>query len=223
MSHRPFVPLLMVICAFTAQARAADPSELCHSAAQQAASESGVPLQLLQALMLTETGRARGDGGLEPWPWALNRGGKSLWFTTRAEALTYLETALQEGVTNIDIGCFQLNWRWHGDAFASPDAMLQPAANADYAARLVARLHAKTGDWMTAAAAYHSSTPAYAERYMARFGPIYAALGGEEPDAPRAVISPRENRFPLLQAGGGATAGSLVPLAGRGQPLIGGS
>ncbi|MCB6177937.1 transglycosylase SLT domain-containing protein [Rhodobacter sp. Har01] len=199
----------------------ASPADLCLAAARSAAAETGVPLRVLLALTLTETGRADGDGALLPWPWTLNKGGEGLWFDSRDTALAHLETALAEGATNVDVGCFQLNHRWHAQSFDSLTAMLDPEENALYAARYVFRLYQDTGDWTEAAAAYHSGTPEYAERYLARFEPIYAALDGRLPED-RAPDPVRENRFPLLLAGTPQSAGSLVPMSGAGIPLIGG-
>lgn len=214
------VAALTVALAGAASA-ATDPADLCVAAARSAAAETGVPLQVLLALTLTETGRAGPDGALSPWPWALNKGGEGLWFDSRDAARDHLEAALSKGTTNVDVGCFQLNHRWHGQAFDSLDAMLDPEENARYAARFVLRLYQDSGDWTAAAAAYHSATPENAERYLDRYKPIYAALGGavSEESTP---VAPRENRFPLLLAGTPQSAGSLMPMQGAGSPLIGG-
>lgn len=215
----PAAPLLLaLLAAGPAQASSA----LCLAAAERASAETGVPLRLLLAISLTETGRKGASGGLEPWPWALNRGGESLWFQTEDEALAAVEQILAEGTTNVDLGCFQLNWRWHAEAFPSAAAMIDPEENARYAADLVARLYGETGDWRAAVAAYHSTTPDRAEVYLARFDPIYAALGGDQPALATAEAAPRENLFPLLQAGAVLSAGSLVPMAAPPRPMFGG-
>lgn len=217
------VALLVALFTVPALARGSERSampDLCIRAAEEAARKTGVPLQVLLALTLTETGRRR-DGVLQPWPWALNQGGKGHWFPTKDEALAFLSDAVDRGVGNIDVGCFQLNYRWHGAAFDSLDQMMDPHVNALYAARLVARHAADRGDWLAAAGAYHSATPDKAETYLARFGPIYAALGSVS--APEeAADQPRVNRFPLLMAGQSASAGSLVPSIATGPALFGG-
>lgn len=212
------------VCPTQGDARTS-PANLCVAAAQQAAQETGVPLRVLLALTLTETGRKSPEGYLVPWPWALNKGGESMWLDSREEAQGQLENELAQGTTNIDVGCFQLNHRWHGSAFDSLDAMMDPATNALYAARLMLQLYQDSGDWSEAAAAYHSATPEYAERYMSRFTPIYDSLA-ELPDATQMAAAPsRErgpNRFPLLLAGQPRGAGSLVPLGQAATPLFGG-
>lgn len=199
----------------------ADVDAICLLAAERAATQTGVPLDVLAALTLTETGRAQ-EGSLKPWPWALNEAGKSLWFESRSEALDYLVAATEGGTTNIDVGCFQINYRWHGDAFRSLEEMVDPGANALYAARLIKRLYAESGSWVDAAGAYHSGTPDLAERYLARFVPIYEGLSDTQTqDISVADSSHARNGFPLLKAGPAATGGSIVPLLQSSGPLFG--
>lgn len=208
------------------QSLASSPADLCIAAAHTAAARTSVPLRVLLAVTLTETGRSAGQA-LKPWAWALNRGGESLWFETGDETRRYLQRALAEGTSNIDVGCFQLNWRWHGQEFASLEAMLDPESNALYAARYLERLYAESGDWTRAAGAYHSADPGFVRKYLARWSPIYAGLEGLEDSLPvySSAVSPlpRENRFPLLRAGASASPGSLVPMiSGAAMPLFGG-
>lgn len=210
----PLVLLALLPASAAAMERTAD---MCVAAAEHAARKTAVPLQVLLALTLTETGR-QSDDGLAPWPWALDHAGESLWFDTRDAAMTALQDVLGSGAENIDVGCFQLNVYWHSGAFASLYDMLDPEANALYAAQHIQQLYDRLGDWQAAAAAYHSSTPAFAERYLARYVPIYNALSQNKD--PALVL--RSNSFPLLQVGSFGMGGSLVPLGAALRPLIGG-
>ncbi len=164
--------------------RAAHPSELCLRAANRAADRHGVPRDVLAAIALTETGTTRA-GRRGPWPWTLNIEGAGRWFDSRAEALAAAEAAIRAGRVSTDLGCFQINFRWHGSAFAGPEEMLDPAAGADYAARFLADLHAEAGDWTVAAGWYHSRTPSHARRYRAVFTRARAEIG-RSPPAPAA-------------------------------------
>lgn len=199
--------------------RADETSDLCINAAQNAAQDIGVPVEVLIALTLTETGRG-GPEGMMPWPWAVNLSGESHFPASATDAAELVQHGLDAGLTNIDLGCFQLNWRWHGAHFPSVEAMLDPQSNATYAAEFIAGLYAKTGSWRDAAADYHSQTPEKASVYLARFEPILAAL--METDRPEADPPPRESRYALLQAGVAGSPGSLVPLSGAARPLFGG-
>lgn len=217
-----------------------DPSQICDQVALLASEKTGVPLSVLKAISLTETGHKRG-GRLRPWPWTVNMEGKGMWFDSRDEARAYVDKEFARGARSFDVGCFQINYRWHGEAFASIDELFDPVANGLYAARLLSQLHAETGSWGKAAGAYHSRTEKFAERYQARFErlrtPLLAEDGRAIPEIPDIVLAAngpdgaevmsqvaRVNRYPLLQAGNGLALGSLVPLSGRAAaPLYGAS
>jgi hypothetical protein len=158
-----------------------DPSQICEEAAQQASRDSGVPLDVLRAISLTETGR-RHAGGFRPWPWTVNMQGTGLWFDTPDEALAYVDRKFSGGARSFDVGCFQINYKWHGQAFSSISQMFEPAANARYAANLLRSLHGELGSWSAAAGAYHSRTPEFANRYRDRFDRIRARLTGQPLD-----------------------------------------
>ncbi len=200
-----------------------DPAALCETAAVEAARETGVPLAVLRAISLSETGRNRG-GSFRPWPWTVNMEGAGAWFDEPDEALGFVRRHFETGARSFDVGCFQLNYRWHGQNFQSIESMFDPLENARYAARFLAGLYAETGDWMLAAGYYHSRTPSLADRYSSRFQRILSRLDDgrldmtETPKAEtsdtREVEAPRVNGFPLLRASPVTAAlGSLVPLA----------
>jgi len=185
---------------------AATPSDLCENASRSAAAEIGVPTDVLLAISLTETGR-RMAGNLRPWPWAVNRDGQGYWFDSRAQARSFARQSLRDGQRSFDLGCFQINWRWHGEHFNSPDDLLDPGIAARYAARHLLALHQELGDWTRAAGAYHSRTPRHAERYRRRFAQIHAALRSQP--APPAPPAPSPPSYALLT--GQSNGASLVP------------
>lgn len=193
-----------------------DASSLCVEAARSAAEMTSVPYETLLAISVVETGR-----DLRPWPWTVNLGGEGNWLVSREEAVRLVDTALGQGLTNIDIGCFQLNYRWHGAAFGSLEDILDPERNALYAARLLASHFERTGDWALAAAAYHSATPDLAERYLARYETTISELGFA-PARPGEDAPTRANGFPLLIAGLSGHNGSLVPATSGRFRLLGG-
>lgn len=188
---------------------------LCLEAAETASAEIGVPYEVLLAVSMVETGR-----GGQPWPWTVNIGGNGHWPDTAEEAENLVESALEQGLTNVDLGCFQLNLYWHAGSFASVQDMLDPQQNASYAAGFLAEKFAETGDWSSAAAAYHSATPEHAETYQVRFDATLASMADSGLDLP---LEPTAgvNRYPLLTAGQGGILGSLVPSTAGGLRLIG--
>ena len=224
--------LLALVVADGAAAAPGPVATLCEDAAQAAAARTGVPVDVLRALALTETGRSL-SGVLRPWPWALNVQGTGYWLDDRAAALAMARREVGRGVRNIDIGCFQINYRWHGEHFDSVSHMLDPAANGLYAAHFIASLYRETGSWAAAAGAYHSRTPVHARRYRQRFQRIYARLdsdGGAGATAARAPLDGGAGEHapgrlatagPFIGAGGAGRLGSLFAApAAPGGPLV---
>lgn len=210
----------------------ADLSLVCDRAAVEAAAGSDVPVSVLKAISLTETGRDRG-GEIRPWPWTVNMEGKGVWFDSREAALSYVYEHFKRGARSFDVGCFQINYKWHHENFASIEEMFDPSANARYAADFLSSLHAESGNWETAAGAFHSRTPEYANRYKEKFAG-YRARFAHEDDLPL-VVEPafvpvaavqgsstetltraRVNSYPLLQGGGQPALGSLFPVGNGG-------
>jgi hypothetical protein len=206
----------------TGDARGQDPSSLCDRAAELAAANSSVPVQVLLAITRVETGR-RSDGQMKPWPWAINLAGEGYWFSDADEAMAFATDQLSQGVESFDVGCFQINLHWHGTKFESLEQVMDPAANANYAAEYLTDLHASRGSWPEAVAAYHSRSPKRAAAYLQKVEAVLTDLGSiNQPTTPiHAVIEPRENRFPLLRKGGASSGASLVPRLDRSTQLIG--
>ena len=171
--------IILVLLAFIASAAPArattDPAAVCDAVADVAAREAGLPPSMLQALTRTETGRARA-GRLTPWPWTVNMEGAGHWFDDRDAAMAFARKHHARGATSFDVGCFQINYRWHHKAFASVEAMFDPLENARYAARYLLELKAEGGGWERAIGHYHSRTPTRAQKYVARFNRIRSKL-----------------------------------------------
>lgn len=161
---------LVLALLFPALAAAQD----CNALAAQAGADEGLPDGLLPAIALVESGHTDANGTHAPWPWTTNEGGKSHFFETKAEAVAYLENAVASGVTTIDVGCMQLNWKWHAQAFTSPEQMFDPVENTRYAARFLRELQARLGSWEVATAAYHSTDPTRGQAYLQK---VVAAQG----------------------------------------------
>lgn len=199
-------------------------ANLCDGAAVIASQAQGVPLDVLKAITRTETGRA-GKSGLQPWPWTVNMEGAGRWFATEDEARAYVFSHFKQGARSFDVGCFQINYRWHGAAFRSIDDMFDPTLNAEYAATFLLKLYTEFGDWSVAAGAYHSRTPATAKAYSARFKTIRSRISDDQPltkpshhvtsrpPARRGLELVNSSAHPFVGQGSPAL-GSLVPMAG---------
>ena len=147
-------------------------SALCLVAIADAGARYGLPAGLLPAISRVETGRPLPvTGDRQPWPWAVNADGESLFFDTRAQAVAETTRRLAGGARFVDIGCMQVDLREHASAFSNLADAFNPALNADYAARLLVSLRSgKRGSergWALAAGLYHSGTPGLMEPYAA--------------------------------------------------------
>ncbi len=140
--------------AFTSNAvrsATAEPSNICEREMSRAAKKYDVPLAVLYAVGLTETGQ---KGSLHPY--ALNIEGPSYFAANLQEAIQRFEQARQSGAKLIDIGCMQINHYYHGSQFRSINEMFDPYMNVDYAARFLRDLKTREGTWTLAAARYHA-------------------------------------------------------------------
>lgn len=143
--------LTAFISDFAIPNRAQAATGVCEAEILAAAKAHGVPPGILHSVGLTETGR---KGAL--YPYALNIEGRTVYAKSRADALREFEEARAQGKTLIDLGCMQINHRYHGAEFSSVAAMLDPHANVEYAARFLSRLHARHETWTMAVARYHA-------------------------------------------------------------------
>ncbi len=220
-----FICLVAMASTASAREQASSIASLCDLAAQQAAQDQGIPIDVMRTITRTETGRG-GKNGLQPWPWTVNMEGAGKWFDTENEARQYAIAHFDRGARSFDVGCFQINYRWHGHAFESIDQMFNPVVNAQYAARFLNELYEEFGNWSQAAGAYHSRTPKYAKKYAARFdrirtnlGPVTAIASLPRSQRQKAVfgaplpLTAVHNPGPLV-AQGAVRMGSLVPIDG---------
>jgi soluble lytic murein transglycosylase-like protein len=123
---------------------------------RRAEKEYNIPSGLLLAVAKTES-------NLETY--ALNIKGRPVFPIGKEDALKIIRQALDSGISNIDIGVAQLNYKWHQHNFSSLEAMLSPEGNIKYAASLLSRLKQEHGDWHKALCYYHSSEPAHYKKY----------------------------------------------------------
>lgn len=158
----PVLPIL-ALAVSTSSAFAAVGS--CEGEILAAANRYGVPAGILYSVGLAETGR---KGSLQPY--ALNVEGKAVFAGSKMQALQVFSAARASGKRLIDLGCMQINYLYHHEAFASVGEMLDPHHNVDYAARFLADLHERHQTWTMAVARYHAgpdNDPAQ-KRYVCR-------------------------------------------------------
>ena len=154
----------------------------CEREMARAAAASGVPLNVLYSVGLTETGH-RGELG----PYDMNVDGRAVHSDSLAEAMARYAAARAEGAKFIDVGCMQINVHFHGARFRSLAEMFDPALNVDYAARFLKTLRAQEGSWTLAVARYNAGpgNPAAERTYVCAVirNMVASGFGRWTPDA----------------------------------------
>ena len=162
--------IIMIMLAFFGanMAYAVTDNNICMQAVKNASLQTSVPLDVLSAVALTETGM-KTKNGYAPWPWSMNVEGKGYRYSSKAEAVQAGIQFLNAGKTSIDMGCMQMNWRWHQTRFSSSVAnAFDPYMNVLQAASYLKENYKTHGNWNKAIGAYHSGTKYYADIYMAK-------------------------------------------------------
>lgn len=132
-------------------ARKPGPQGICERELARAAEKYQIPLQILYAVALTESGTGK---GLQPL--MLHIEGKDHIPATLPEALALFNAAFARGVKLIDIGCMQVNWYWHRHEFNSLEEIFDPRLNVEQGARFLQVLRKRHGSWTMAAARYNA-------------------------------------------------------------------
>ncbi len=143
-------------------------ADLCDQSIEQVSISSLVPREIIYKIARLESGR-RLDGHHVSWPWSLNNNGKGYFFKDSTTALAMLAELRAQGKTNIDVGCMQLNIRWHAKFFNSLEQMMNPLDNVRYAARYLEKLYKETGSWEKAVKFYHSRNSKFNTIYYTKF------------------------------------------------------
>ncbi len=138
---------------------------VCLEAILKAQDRYNIPDNILLAIGIQEAGR-RIDGKLAVWPWTANARGKGVFLNSKKALEAWVRGTQAAGTQSIDVGCMQVNQKWHARQFASLEEATDPKANVDYAARFLLNLYGETRDWWQAAGRYHSSTETYKAIYL---------------------------------------------------------
>jgi Transglycosylase SLT domain len=227
--HLGRLVLGVIALALTLGPAAAHQGQLCIGAIRAAERSFDLPVGLLMAVALTETGRRVGDV-LTPWPWSINAAGEGAWLEHRRAAIERTRALQASGVESIDVGCMQVNLKWHEAAFDSLESAFDPRTNVTYAARHLSELRARSRDWLEAAGQYHSADPAKARLYLARLNRNWRAVldgfAGSRmllPAAPGQIAldfvwTPPPGIGPLVDLTAAGRAGPLLDAADRPLP-----
>ncbi|MDF1732108.1 MAG: transglycosylase SLT domain-containing protein [Minwuia sp.] len=156
-------------------------ASICRDAALAAERRHNIPSGLLAAVAVVESGRAIHAGAdISAWPWTIHAEGRGRWHDAKSEAVAAVQALKAKGVKNIDVGCMQVNLRYHPEAFDDLEGAFDPATNVEYAATFVKQLFAETRSWSRAISFYHNREPKRANAYRRK---VMAAWAGERQHA----------------------------------------
>ena len=165
-----FVPILLVPgTSHAKRSQASAPSRdalICRQTIRRIERSERIPAQLLAAISIVEAGRwIKSRSETAAWPWTVYAEGRGRYLPSKAAALAEIADLKSRGVSNIDVGCMQINLHHHGKAFRSIEEALDPKANVAYAAKFLVSLRQEARSWTVAMAHYHSRTPKFNKPY----------------------------------------------------------
>ena len=114
------------------------------------------------------------------WPWTINHAGKSMFFDTKKQMRNYVSKNLKKNDFNIDVGCMQINIKWHKNNFKKIADMFEVSPNISYAASFLLQLKNKHGSWDKAIKHYHSSDPKKNIPYLIKVKSFWKRLEGKK-------------------------------------------
>ncbi len=193
-----------------------DPSwTYCRAAAQEVSAQSGLPDHLLAAISVTETGlQPAGFTDTTPWPWTVNAAGVSYRFTSKQEAVEGARTLMAQGIRSLDVGCMQVNLKYHPRAFTNLEEAFDPLVNVTYAAQFLNHLKARHGAWASAIRKYHSYEPDNGAAYALKVDRFWAQERNHSARVEKAQKASLDTHLRILAKRRGAAV-----LASLGRPL----
>ena len=135
-----------------------------------------IPKNLLLSMALTESGKRIKNGEFISWPWTINKKGKGKFFDNKETAINYVKEYTKKGKKNIDIGCMQINFMYHPNAFKNFYEAFDPDKNVEWAAAMLKSLYAKFGTWESAVGYYHSYRKSKRKKYSQKVFNTLASL-----------------------------------------------
>lgn len=157
-------------------------SGICIDTAQRVNQAEGLPANLLSSIAITESGRTDpATKAKVAWPWTVTSGGEGQYFPTKAAAIAAVKRLQRAGVENIDVGCMQINLKYHPDAFSSLAEAFEPEVNVRYAARFLKDLRQAWNGWSEAVRHYHSADAERGRAYERRVAANHRDLLSDVP------------------------------------------
>lgn len=175
--------------------------------------QRNIPRGLLMAIAVTESAL---NG--QPDPYAMNIAGRAYHATGFQDMSNVISANWQRGVKSIDVGCMQVNLKYHGSKFAKLTDLLDPTTNVNYGASYLITLATEAGSWKDAVMSYHNKTnPTRRSWYGCKVWNNYLRITGGTAFIPCASSPTGSStasvgsRAPIRLAAYNAGAGPLTP------------
>ncbi len=150
---------------------------LCMAATERAQAAHRMPPKILVALSLAETARWHAADKVSlAWPWTVTSGTNARYLADKESAIAEVERLQARGVSNIDVGCMQVNLGYHPNAFANLEEAFDPDSNALYAAQFFMDLHDETRSWTRSIERYHSASPERGLAYRRKVEKLWSTV-----------------------------------------------
>ena len=159
----------------------------CEALAAKAETDYAIPSGIMHGIARVESGRVDLDGKRKSWPWTVNDGVEGLFFEDQASALEFVEVSYANGENSVDVGCMQINTKWHKDNFRDFAEMFDPDVNMAYAASFLITLRNRHGSWDQAIRHYHSNDPGKNETYLRKVYNVMASENHSLPSTPQVI------------------------------------
>jgi hypothetical protein len=182
-----------------------------------------IPKDTLHSISLRETQKAHSKhriGIVWPWTITVNPTGKGYYFKSKSEAIKFAKAQLAKGKGSIDVGCMQINLKYHPDAFSSIEQAFSPRSNVAYGAKFLKEKYAQHGKWKSAIGSYHSSSPDKASAYHAMVSKTSSAMSSYKKNLAR-VSTPNYKKTKTLASSRSSTQKSKFLGMGKVQVRVG--
>ena len=160
---RLFLAVLLCFLTFTLLESKEKELDNCNYLTEKYGKIYNLPNKLLTSIALVESGIKKSE--FKSWPWTLNVSGKSMYFDNKSETIEYLKSNINLK-KSIDVGCMQINTKYHLKNFKDLSHLVEPEENVKYAAIYLLKLYKKHKSWNEAVSRYHSSIPKRKKNYL---------------------------------------------------------
>ena len=155
--------LVVLLCFLTFTFLESKELDNCNYLTEKYGKIYNLPNKLLTSIALVESGIKKSE--FKSWPWTLNVSGKSMYFDNKSETIEYLKSNINLK-KSIDVGCMQINTKYHLKNFKDLSHLVEPEENVKYAAIYLLKLYKKHKSWNEAVSRYHSSIPKRKKNYL---------------------------------------------------------